>query len=119
MPPTKPVSGYFEGQRLELVWWQAYRPEYIPLLLNYLGIQPGMRILDVGCGTGFLSRLLARNLDDLAIVGVDADEKLLDLGRQMLAHENLTEHVELQPGNAYQLPFPDATFDLATSHTLL
>ena len=117
--PQTPVGGYFEGERLELIWRFAYPREYIPLLMDYLGARPGMRILESGCGSGFLSRLLARTLADVRVVGVDADEKMLDLGGEMLAREKLAGRVELRHGNAYQLPFPDETFDLVTSHTLL
>lgn len=117
-PPT-PVSGYFEGERMELTWRYAYQPEFVPLLMDYLGVRPGMRILDVGCGSGFLSRTLARTLDDVQVVGLDVDEKLLDLAHQMLGREGLIDRVELRQGNAYQIPYPDETFDLVTSQTLL
>ena len=113
-----PVSGYFEGERLELVWRYAYRPEFAPLLMDYLGVRPGMRILDLGCGTGFLARFLAQTFKDSRVVGLDTDETLLNLGRQMLESSGLT-NVELRQGNAYQIPFPDETFDLVTSQTLL
>ena len=116
---SAPVTGFFEGERLELTWRYAYRSEFVPLLMDYLGARPGMRILDVGCGTGFLARLLAQTLDDVQVVGLDADEKMLDLARQMLAREGLAGRVELRQGDAYQLPFPDETFDLVTSQTLL
>ncbi len=117
--PPSPVTGYFEGERLELSWRYLYRPEFIPLLIDYLGARPGMRILDVGCGTGFLARLLARTLDDVRVIGLDADTKLLNLARQMVEREGLTSQVELQQGNAYQTPYPAETFDLVTSQTLL
>ncbi len=112
-------TGYFEGERLELIWRYAYPEEFKPLLLNYLGAKPGMKILDSGCGTGFLTRLLAKNVVNAQVTGVDLDEKLLDLGREMLERETLTENVELRQGDAYNLPFPDEYFDLVTSQTLL
>jgi ubiquinone/menaquinone biosynthesis C-methylase UbiE len=114
-----PVTGFFEGDRLELNWRYVYRPEFIPLLMDYLGARPGMRILDVGCGSGFLSRLLARTLEDVHVVGLEADEKLLDLAHQMVEREGLTGQVELHQGDAYHLPFSDDSFDLVTSHTVL
>lgn len=118
-PSRIPVSDYFEGDRLELTWRYAYRPEFIPLLLDYLGAQSGMSILDAGCGSGFLSRLLARTVADVQVIGLDADAKMLSLARQLLAREGLSQQVELHHGNVYQLPFADDTFDLTTSQTLL
>ncbi len=119
MKQNSPVDGYFEGERLELSWRYAYRPEFIPLLLNYMGAKSGMRILDVGCGSGFLSRLLARELDDIAVTGIDFDTKLLTFAQELLAREELTATVALGQGDAYKLPFADQTFDLVTSHTFL
>lgn len=117
--PPPPVTGFFEGERLELTWRYAYRPEFIPLLMDYLGARPGMSILDTGCGTGFLARLLARTLAGVQVVGLEVDEKMLALAHQMLEREGLTTQVELREGDAYQIPYPDETFDLATSHSLL
>jgi ubiquinone/menaquinone biosynthesis C-methylase UbiE len=87
--------------------------------MDYLGARPGIRALDVGCGTGFLARLLARTLGDVQAVGLEADEKMLDLARHMLEREKLPHQVKVWQGDAYQLPFPDQTFDLVTSHTVL
>ena len=36
---STPVDGYFKGENLELTWRYAYRPEFVPLLLDYLGVQ--------------------------------------------------------------------------------
>ena len=114
----EPLTDFFEGERLELTWRYAYRPEFVPLLMDYVGAQPGMHILEVGCGTGFLSRLMAQTLAGVRIVGLDPNETSLNLGRQLLERHKLT-NVELQPGAAYPIPFPDATFNLVTSQTLL
>ncbi len=105
------VIGYWEGENLERSKRFAYRPEYVPLLLDYLGAGPGKSILDVGCGTGFLARLLATRFEDVQVIGLEADEKLLRLGRQKLEMEGLSGQVELRKGDAYALPFPDNSFD--------
>jgi ubiquinone/menaquinone biosynthesis C-methylase UbiE len=118
-PSPTPVTGYFEGERLELNWRYAYRPEFVPLLIDYLGAQSDTHILDVGCGTGFLARLLAHTLDSCQVVGLEADEALLNLGRQMVDKEGLADQVTLKHGDAYQIPFPADSFDMVTSHTLL
>jgi ubiquinone/menaquinone biosynthesis C-methylase UbiE len=111
--------GFFDGERLELSWRYAYPPEYVPLLMEYLGAKPGMDILDVGCGSGFLSRLLLRTLEGVSVVGLDNDVKMLELANEMAKRENLPDQIEFQLGDAYQLPFPDETFDFVTSQTLL
>lgn len=112
-------SGYFRGDRLELGLRYTYRPEFIPLLLDYLGAQPRTHILQVGCGSGFLARLLARTLADVQVVGLDTDPDLLDMADQLREREGLTKSITLGQGDAYDLPFPDATFNLVTSHRML
>ena len=62
--------------------------------------------------------MFAQNLADVRIVGLDPGEKALNLGRQLLERHQLT-NVELQYAAAYPIPFPDNTFDLVTSQTLL
>ena len=113
------ITGFFDEESLELSWRYAYRPEFIPLLLDYLGARAGMNILDVGCGSGFLSRLLARPLDNVTVVGIDPDGQLLDAAQDLLGREALPTEIQLGQGDAYRLPFPDETFDLVTSQTLL
>jgi ubiquinone/menaquinone biosynthesis C-methylase UbiE len=117
--PAAPVTSYFEAERIERRRRNTYRPEFVPLLLDFMGARSGMRILDVGCGTGSLARLLARSLDDVQVVGLDADEEMLELARQMLEREKLADRVTLRQEDAQRLPFPDASFDLVTSHNLL
>jgi ubiquinone/menaquinone biosynthesis C-methylase UbiE len=118
-PSRAPVTGFFEADSLEVFWRYAYRPEFVPLLLDYLGAQRGMDVLEVGCGTSFLTRLLARTLDDVHVVGVDPDPQMLNVGQRALEREGLVSRVRLVQGDAYALPFPDQAFDLVASQTVL
>ncbi len=118
-PLETATSGYFEGERLELLWRYAYRPEFVPLLMDYLGVQPQSQVLDIGCGTGFLSRLIARSVGGAQVTGLDTDSASLELGRELIVAENLGAQVKLISGSAYELPFPDEHFDTITSQTLL
>lgn len=118
-PKETARSGYFEGERLELVWRFAYRPEFVPLLMDYLGVLPQSNVLEVGCGTGFLSRLIAKSVDGVQATGLDTDRASLELGRALVAAEDLEDHVKLISGSAFELPFPDEHFDTVTSQTLL
>lgn len=67
------------------------------------------RILDVGCGTGELTRVLAEETDG-RVVGVDADPSLL-------AH--VDDGTDAVAGDATQLPITDDAVDLAVCQALL
>ena len=76
-----------------------------------LNVQPGMRALDVACGTGNLTLPLARA--GAATTGVDIAPNLLEQGRERATAAGL--RIEFDEGDAEQLPYPDGSFDLAVS----
>ena len=77
--------------------------------VDFAGVQPGSKVLDVGCGTGTLSLALAKR--GAQTVGVDASESYLDGARGLRAHPDLTyEH-----GDARHLPYSSASFDACVS----
>jgi ubiquinone/menaquinone biosynthesis C-methylase UbiE len=75
-------------------------------------IQPGMRVVDVGCGTGHLVGWLARRHPRTSFVGVDLSPVMLD--RAWRKHGGLP-NLRLERGDALALPLPDASVDLALS----
>ena len=76
--------------------------------VNRLEISPGMRLLDVACGTGNLAIPAARRRAQ--VTGIDIAPNLLEQARKRAAAENLP--AIFQEGDAEQLPYPDAQFDL-------
>ncbi|ELY68122.1 class I SAM-dependent methyltransferase [Natrinema versiforme] len=77
--------------------------------LEPLALESRDRTLDVGCGTGELSRVLAAESPG-EVIGCDADADLLAAA---------SEHVPVVAGDAVQLPFPDDAFDLVVCQALL
>jgi ubiquinone/menaquinone biosynthesis C-methylase UbiE len=76
-------------------------------LLDHVGPRPGERVLDLGCGTGIVARLVReRSGPTASIVGVDLNPDMIAVAR------SLAPDIEWHEGNALQLPFPDAAFDL-------
>ena len=75
--------------------------------LAFAGIAPGERVLDVGCGTGSLTFLLAQRADLEAIAGIDYAAPYVEHA----ARRNTDPRVSFRVGDASALPFPDASFD--------
>ncbi|WP_345033468.1 class I SAM-dependent methyltransferase [Kutzneria kofuensis] len=71
----------------------------------------GMDVIELGCGTGYVSSWLARR--GAKPVGIDNSEKQLRTARR-LQHEHGVEFPLLH-GNAEHVPYPDESFDLAVS----
>ena len=79
--------------------------------INRLALQPGTRLLDVACGNGNLAIVAARV--GATATGVDIAPNLLEEGRERAKAEGLT--VQFDEGDAEQLPYPDAAFDVVVS----
>lgn len=71
------------------------------------GIEPGMSVLDVACGTGNAARPAARAGGQ--VTGLDLVPKLLEQGRAKAESDGL--EIEWVEGDAEELPFEDASFD--------
>ena len=79
--------------------------------INRLALRPGTRLLDVACGTGNLAIVGARI--GATATGVDIAPNLLEEGRERATGEGLT--IQFDEGDAEQLPYPDANFDVIVS----
>lgn len=73
------------------------------------------KVLDIGCGTGDLTIAIARQAaKDTEITGLDYSEPMLERARQKAAKAKVSGQVRFIEGEASKLPFPDASFDVAT-----
>lgn len=81
-------------------------------IAEHYGLKPGDKILDVGCGKGFLLYDFTKVIPGLELHGIDISE---------YAIANAKEEIKdrIQVGNATSLPYPDNYFDLVISITTL
>jgi ubiquinone/menaquinone biosynthesis C-methylase UbiE len=82
-------------------------------LIRVAGVKSGQRVLDVGCGTGYLARLLAKVVGAHGlVVGVDASAEMIEYARRQPATQ---VNCEFQLGTAECLSFPSGQFDVLVS----
>jgi SAM-dependent methyltransferase len=77
-----------------------------------------MRLLDAGCGPGSITLGLAERVAPGEVVGIDADPAALEYARGLAAERGIT-NVRFESGDAYALPYDDASFDAVFSHCVL
>jgi SAM-dependent methyltransferase len=89
------------------------------LLLDRIGVGPGSRVLDLGCGpSGVLELLSGRVGPAGTVVGLDFDPANVSLAREFAAEHRLA-NVEVIQGDALRTALPSASFDLVHARTLL
>jgi ubiquinone/menaquinone biosynthesis C-methylase UbiE len=82
-------------------------------VLERADIQDGEHVLDVGCGTATLLIAAKTGAPGTQMVGVDLDERVLQIARKKIAQHQV--EVEVVQAGAEHLPFPPASFDVVTS----
>jgi len=86
-------------------------------LIAAAGIQPGQRVLDVGCGTGYFVRLISAALGPSGFaVGIDPSPAMVEYARRRAAGITTSQ---FQAGNAEALGFPDDYFDVVVSSLVM
>jgi ubiquinone/menaquinone biosynthesis C-methylase UbiE len=94
----------------------AYREAYLKLV----DLPRTAAVLDLGCGTGVVTRAIAAR-DGFAgtVTGVDQSPEFIAAAERLAADEGLGDRVELVVGDVHALDFPAASFDAAVAHTLV
>jgi SAM-dependent methyltransferase len=82
-----------------------------PLFVQFVGIESGDRVLDVGCGTGSLAWEIVTTTAASKIIAIDASKPFLDYARSQFSDPRLT----FELGDAQRLPYPDDSFDRCLS----
>lgn len=81
-------------------------------------LSPGTTLLDVGFGPGTITADLAALVTPGRVVGVERSEDALAAAEAVVGERGLA-NVELQVGDAYELPFDDDSFDVVHAHQVL
>lgn len=118
--PSEYSEEYFlttcDGHEEYLIGGGTVLAERLQALWRFLRVQPGMQVLDVGCGRGEI--VVQCGLSGVHAVGIDYSRAALDLALQAIVHTDSLDRrgwrcPRLSLGNAARLPFQDETFDRA------
>lgn len=101
-----------EGNRLEAKTVKSAARRQLRLA----GLAPGMHALDVGCGTGAVTRVMASIAGPGRVLGIDSSDDRLSKARALAERAGLA--VAFARGDACRLALPDAAFDFSWSRFL-
>jgi ubiquinone/menaquinone biosynthesis C-methylase UbiE len=102
---------YWDGPREYGYGGYRYDGRWRPVardIIAHFGLKPGMRVLDVGCGKGFLVKDLMLECAGLEVFGLDVSHYAV-----MRCPPEVVGRLHI--GSAESLPFPDASFDCVLS----
>ena len=91
-------------------WAYLFEPYARPaneVVFDQLEVGPGVHLIDIACGSGLAAHYARRR--GAAVSGLDASDALVNIARAR------TPDGDFHAGDMFDLPFPDAIFDVATS----
>lgn len=117
--PGYALSSSSEGEHERLGRQSDMYAEFTRRLLARAGVEPGMRVLDVGCGPGNVSLLLSELVGvDGSVVGVERDEEAISTARRR-AVKSGAANVEFVLGDFREVEFADDSFDVLVGRLVL
>ena len=99
-----------------LLYWVLRESKFKRCLVEQAGIESGHQVLDLGCGTGTLALLIKRTQQEAEVVGLDGDPKVLEIAKAKVARSG--QEITMDYGMAFDLPYPDDSFDRVLSSLL-
>ena len=96
-----------------VVRWTTRESTFKSALLAQADIQPGEKILDLGCGTATLTIAIKVACAEADVVGLDGDPKILEIAAKKAADVGVK--ISLDQGYSYELPYADNTFHRVVS----
>ena len=79
-------------------------------------LEPGMSLLDVGCGEGWITRDLARLVSPGRVIGIDASADVIERAR---SGGDVPDNLSFEATDLFNLDYADGSFDVVHAHQLL
>jgi ubiquinone/menaquinone biosynthesis C-methylase UbiE len=108
-----------QEQLADVLDLRAADPQQRAMLMDYLAELPlaaPARVLEIGCGTGWVARAIAAANPGAEVVGIDPSPVFIDRAR---CHAGDDPRLEFTLADGRELPFDDACFDAVVCHTSL
>lgn len=96
----QPIPSALGGGAHQVATSSSTLPSLMLRMLEDLDVWDGMRVLEIGTGTGYNAALLSRRLGDERVTSVDIDPDLVTLARRRLALCGLRPHLAAADGEA-------------------
>jgi len=94
--------------------------ELVGQLLERTDLARARQVLEVGCGSGAVTRAIVDRLGDGArVVAADINPYMLSEARALASEKGMSEAITFEAANAEALPYPDAQFDVVVCTTVL
>lgn len=107
---------------LETIWGEGWLspggPDEVLRVVDGVELA-GKDILDIGCGSGGITILLARHGRPASVLGFDVEQPVIDAATARAAREGLSDIVRFRRGDPGPLPFGNASFDVVFSKDAL
>jgi ubiquinone/menaquinone biosynthesis C-methylase UbiE len=116
------VKGYFAKVAPE---WDAMRHGYFEEglsddIIEEADITVGSTVLDIGCGTGFLTLPATKAVGQTGkVIAIDFSEQMLEHAKENLEKAGLLEHAQFRVGDAERIPLDDASVDTVVGNMVL
>lgn len=103
---------------LETLWGEGYLspggPDEVRAVLDGIDLT-GKTVLDIGCGSGGITRSLATDYGAARVIGVDVEAPVLEQARRRAKKDDISDRVEFLQVESGPLPFADGEFDIVFS----
>ena len=97
---------------------QTQDSQHLEKILQFLQVSDGMRILDLGCGSGYLAFPMAKNNPDIEVIGLDIVSDTLRANRSRANKEGIKNLIFVSY-DGIDFPFEDDSFDLVVTRYAL
>ena len=95
-------------------FWLGHENDFRRRLIELMNLTGNNVVLDVGCGTGTLSRMIANELNGAGnISGIDIAPRMIEMSRENVRRQG--QQIDYRVGSALAIPFEDNNFDVVVT----